>query len=193
MAERKGLELICSVEPGTPTLIKSDPTRLRQILLNLLGNAFKFTNEGHISLRVRRCQETSLAPGEHCLLFEVCDTGEGISAEGQAQLFQAFSQAEQGTTRKYGGTGLGLSICKRLAELMGGSVGVESEPGKGARFWFRIVCRDADAAFISSQVLPFYDLKGVRVLLVDDSPEFLQMLLEQVQAWGMQAQTAFYG
>ena len=193
MAERKGLELICSVEPGTPTLIKSDPTRLRQILLNLLGNAFKFTNEGHISLRVRRCQETSLAPGEHCLLFEVCDTGVGISAEGQAQLFQAFSQAEQGTTRKYGGTGLGLSICKRLAELMGGSVGVESEPGKGARFWFRIVCRDADAAFISSQVLPFYDLKGVRVLLVDDSPEFLQMLLEQVQAWGMQAQTAFYG
>lgn len=189
-AESKQIELLCSVTPGTPTLIKSDPTRLRQILLNLLGNAFKFTHAGHVHVRVSRDTEPSLVSGEYFLRFEVSDSGIGISAEAQTRLFQAFSQAEQGTSRKYGGSGLGLSICSRLAQLMGGSIGVHSQPGQGATFWFTIRCRDADAPFTSSQVLPFVDLKGCRVLLVDDSPDYLQMLYEQVQSWGMQAQTA---
>jgi signal transduction histidine kinase/CheY-like chemotaxis protein len=189
LAETKQLELLCSVAPGTPTLINGDPTRLRQILLNLLGNAFKFTDSGFVHLRVSLQAPEGIAQAKHNLLFEVCDSGIGISPEGQAKLFKAFSQAEQGTTRKYGGSGLGLSICARLAELMGGQIGVHSVAGAGACFWFSIGCRDADASFVSSQVLPFWNLKGCRVLLVDDSPEYLQMLHEQVQHWGMQVQS----
>jgi two-component system, sensor histidine kinase RetS len=193
MAEHKRLELLCSVAPGTPTLINGDPTRLRQILLNLLGNAFKFTDSGYVHLRVSLQAPEDVAQTQHCLLFEVCDSGIGISPEGQAKLFKAFSQAEQGTTRKYGGSGLGLSICARLAELMGGQIGVRSAPGEGACFWFSIGCRDADAAFVSNQVLPLWELKGARVLLVDDALEYLHMLHEQVHSWGMQVQSVASG
>lgn len=192
-AESKQIELLCSVAPGTPTLIKSDPTRLRQMLLNLLGNAFKFTQQGHIHLRVHQDTTASTDTGEYLLKFEITDTGIGIPIAAQSRLFQAFSQAEHDTSRKYGGSGLGLSICARLAQLMGGSIGVHSMPGAGSTFWFTIRCRDADAPFVSNQVLPFFDLKGSRVLLVDDSPDYLHMLHEQVQSWGMQAHTAENG
>jgi two-component system, sensor histidine kinase RetS len=190
VAESKQIELLCSVAPGTPTLINGDPTRLRQILLNLLGNAFKFTDAGFVHLRVRLQTPADDTQPLHALLFEVCDSGIGISPAGQAKLFKAFSQAEQGTARKYGGSGLGLSISARLAELMGGSIGVQSSPGAGACFYFSISCRDADDCFVRNQSLPFCDLNGCRLLLVDDSHEYLQMLHEQVQNWGMRVQSA---
>jgi CheY-like chemotaxis protein len=152
MAERKQLQLQCRLEPGTPEYVRTDPTRLRQILLNLLGNAFKFTDTGGVYLRVqaigpRPTEET----GEHLLRFEIRDTGIGISKRAQQDLFQAFRQADASTHRQYGGTGLGLSICRQLCELMGGDIGVHSEPGQGSTFWFSIRCGRADDSFVQSQ------------------------------------------
>lgn len=190
-AEKKKLELVCSIEPGTPTFIKSDPTRLRQILLNLMGNAFKFTNEGYISLRIHT--EPCDSDDVHLLKFEIKDTGIGISAEQQKKLFSSFNQADKSTTRQYGGTGLGLSISKKLSELMGGDVGVESAPGKGSTFWFTIVVNDADTQFVREHFVPTSALKNKRVLFVDDSPEFIQVVKEQAESWGMQADIAYYG
>lgn len=190
-AEKKKLELVCSIEPGTPTFIKSDPTRLRQILLNLMGNAFKFTNEGYISLRIHTepCDSNDV----HLLKFEIKDTGIGISAEQKKKLFSSFNQADKSTTRQYGGTGLGLSISKKLSELMGGDVGVESTPGQGSTFWFTIIVNDADTQFVREHFVPTSALKNKRVLFVDDSPEFIQVVKEQAESWGMKADIAYYG
>jgi len=135
-AEKKGLRLLSSLDPGTPRYIHSDPARLRQILLNLLGNAFKFTDQGSVSLHVSIAQR--FANDEALLRFDVIDTGIGLSAEQSGKLFSEFSQADSSTARRFGGTGLGLSICKKLANLLGGAIGVESEPGKGSRFWVTI-------------------------------------------------------
>lgn len=191
-AEKKGLELVSSIEPGTPVFIKSDPTRLRQILLNLMGNAFKFTNQGFVSLRVH--QETDPAQGPGVLLkFEVRDSGIGIPLDVQAKLFQSFSQADTTTTRNYGGTGLGLSISRRLSELMGGQIGVSSEPGSGSTFWFTIRVDEADSDFIKEHYVPTVNLSGKRVLFVDDSAEFIQVVREQAESWGMRADVAYYG
>ncbi|WP_290577912.1 hybrid sensor histidine kinase/response regulator [Ketobacter sp.] len=192
IAEDKGLELICSLQPGTPSFIKSDPTRLRQIILNLLGNAFKFTNCGRITLRVSE-QPANGPQGQHCLLFSISDTGIGIGQEHRDKLFQAFSQVDSSITREYGGTGLGLSICKQLSQLMGGDIGMESEPGVGSRFWFTIQCELADAQFTRENVVSLTALKGKRLLVVDDSPEFTQVVEEQTAAWGMRTASAFYG
>jgi PAS domain S-box-containing protein len=132
LAASKGLELRCTIEDDVPQALRGDPGRVRQILLNYLQNAVKFTESGTIELRVTRVDDADDA----CVLrFAVADTGIGISREAQSRLFTSFSQADSSTTRKYGGTGLGLAICDRLANLMGGSVGVESEPGKGSIFW----------------------------------------------------------
>lgn len=191
-AEKKQLELMSSIEPGTPMFIKSDPTRLRQILLNLMGNAFKFTNAGSVSLRVSRESVSSSDQG-FMLRFEVRDTGIGLTPAQVSKLFQAFSQADSTTTRKFGGTGLGLSISKHLAELMGGEIGVRSEPGKGSTFWFTIHSEEADKNFIEQHYVPVSVLKGRKVLLVDDSAEFVQVLKEQAESWGMRAVVAYYG
>lgn len=190
-AERKQLELLCSLEPGTPMLIKSDPTRLRQILLNLLGNAFKFTNTGSIVLRVREIEPK--VEGEHTLHFEVRDTGIGISAEKQQRLFSEFSQADSSISREYGGTGLGLSISKQLVQLMGGEIGIESQLGDGSSFWFTLQCRRAEAQFIRDHFVPLSALEAVRLLIVDDSTDFCQVLKEQTESWGMRPDVAFYG
>lgn len=190
-AERKQLELLCSLEPGTPSLIKSDPSRLRQIILNLLGNAFKFTNAGCIRLRVMEVKPVT--NGEHTIRFEVSDTGIGIDEKQLKMLFTAFSQADSTISRQYGGTGLGLSISKRLSELMGGEIGVESTLEEGSCFWFTIQCQTASESFASEQIVPLPTLKGMKILIVDDSPEFTQIIHEQAESWGMRPEVAFYG
>ncbi len=191
-AERKRLELVCSLEPGTPIFVKGDPTRVRQILLNLLGNAFKFTNEGLVSLRVQEIKDAA-HNGEHLLRFEVRDTGIGISEKNKETLFQMFTQADSSTSRQFGGTGLGLSISKKLSELMGGEIGVHSKLGEGSTFWFTIRCSNADDAFVRENYVPVSTLKGRKILIVDDSPEFTHVVKEQVESWGMRAKVAYFG
>jgi signal transduction histidine kinase/DNA-binding NarL/FixJ family response regulator len=145
-AEQKGLALVTSVDPGVPARLLGDPGRLRQVILNLMGNAVKFTPAGSVTIRVTRCEQRSASGsdalsqladrGSQLVRFEVQDTGIGIAAEAVTRLFEAFSQADASTSRQFGGTGLGLAICKRLAGLMGGQIGVQSEPGQGSTFWF---------------------------------------------------------
>ncbi len=168
-ASKKQIELMTRIEPGTPTLIKSDPTRLRQILLNLLGNAFKFTQQGKVTLRV-----TTEKDATEQLRFEVIDTGIGISEDQQKKLFGSFAQADTSTSRQFGGTGLGLSISKKLSELMGGGIGVESEAGKGACFWFSVKVQPASEAFVSQHALANRKDAGTRSHQIEGLPERLR-------------------
>ena len=131
-ARAKGLELRCEIDPSVPAAVRGDPVRLRQVLINLAGNAIKFTEAGEVVVRV------AALDADGSLRFEVSDTGIGIAAEAQSQIFSAFTQADSFTTRKYGGTGLGLAICRQLVALMGGAIGVASEQNRGSTFWFEI-------------------------------------------------------
>ena len=145
-AHAKGLELMCDIGADVPNTVCSDPMRLRQILINFVGNAIKFTDSGMVVVRVRPAGKDGL------LRFEVVDTGIGVSEEAQAHIFNAFSQADSFTTRKYGGTGLGLAICRQLATLMGGEIGVHSEVNRGSTFWFEVALAPAgDAASIPAR------------------------------------------
>ncbi len=134
-ADNKSLRLNLQLDPAVRLPVRGDPVRMRQILSNLIGNAVKFTERGAVTVIVRRLGETA---AQHLLRFEIRDTGIGIDAEAQARLFNSFTQADASTTRLYGGTGLGLAICKRIVDLMGGRIGVVSEPGRGASFWFEV-------------------------------------------------------
>jgi len=164
-ATAKGLELRQEFAPGLPEWIASDPTRLRQILLNLLTNAVKFTESGHIGVTVRREEAGDGAK----LRLEVTDTGMGIPADRLHLLFQEFSQIDRSTTRQFGGTGLGLAICKKLAAAMGGAIGVESAPGQGSTFWFTIDLVETDAPLVSQGARPHAVADApARVLVAED-------------------------
>jgi signal transduction histidine kinase/CheY-like chemotaxis protein len=160
-AQEKGLELAAFVAPDARGVLKGDPTRLRQVLLNLISNAVKFTEEGHVTVEVR---VQPADDGRVGLRVEVRDTGIGLSDEGKAKLFNKFQQADGSITRKYGGTGLGLSISRQFIELMGGRIGVEDAPEGGACFWVELALAPGKAA----PPVRRGDLKGVRVLVVDD-------------------------
>jgi signal transduction histidine kinase/AmiR/NasT family two-component response regulator len=174
-ARRKGLRLNLDIEPGTPRLICADPMRIRQVLLNLVGNAIKFTDRGEINVRV------GIEPGKtDCLRFEVRDTGIGISPDVQPRLFQRFSQADNSSTRQYGGTGLGLAICHHLVGLMHGQIGFASAPGEGSLFWFNIPFTSAKAAAPAPKTTP---LEGRRILVVDDDATNRKVLQHCLSPW----------
>jgi len=161
-AQAKGLRLAVEAVPALPEWVLGDAARLRQVLTNLLGNAIKFTERGSVRLRV-------LPAGGTRLRFEVHDTGIGIAPEAQARLFKPFAQADASTTRRFGGTGLGLSIVKRLGEMMGGAVGLDSTPGQGSLFWVELPLPPAETGASEPAALPTQPLDGLRVLVVDDS------------------------
>ncbi len=184
----KGLELLFHVGRNVPRMLIGDPLRLRQILLNLAGNAIKFTEHGEVVLSVS-AEEREV--GQLFLTLSVRDTGIGMSDEQQANLFQDFAQADESTTRRYGGTGLGLSISKRLVEMMGGSIGVKSEVGRGSTFFFSLpmVC---NPSAMESFVLP-PRLRELRVLVVDDNPTACLVDAAILVHWSMRVETAASG
>ena len=189
-AEEKGVEMIFNVSSSVPRGLKGDPLRLGQILLNLCSNAVKFTDHGEIELVIEPVwmdKETAE------IRFSVRDTGIGLSREQIARLFQSFQQADTSTTRRYGGTGLGLTISKKLSEMMGGQIGVESEPGKGTTFYFT-----AKFSRHHHELLRKIDnipdtFKGLRVLVVDDNDTFREVLKEYLEAFEFQVETASSG
>lgn len=185
----KGLAMMTYVDPHIPEIMRGDPTRLTQILFNLLGNAVKFTEKGEIILRADLYD-----PGEKAcwVRFSVSDTGIGLSEAGRKRLFQPFTQADGTVTRKYGGTGLGLAISKRLVELMGGEIGVESQEGKGSSFWFT-ACFECSGARVRPIIPLSTQTEKYHVLLVDDSPTHAEILSRYLSAWGVRVETAQSG
>ena len=180
----KGLELVVDVDPRLPRGMRGDPTRLRQVILNLLSNAVKFTDRGEVRLSARL-----LASAEDRVAFrvEVADTGVGLTAEQRARLFMPFIQADNSMTRRFGGTGLGLSICRRLLQLMGGSIGVESAPGSGSCFWFEL---SLPAVPMPQPHAPPVDLAGRTVLVIDDHPVNRRIIESQLASFGCTVQSA---
>ncbi len=184
LAERaygKGLELAYLPYATLPTWVGGDPGRLRQVLTNLVGNAVKFTESGEVVVHSTLVEETDR---DALIRFAVTDTGIGIAADARERLFQSFSQADSSTTRRYGGTGLGLAISKRLVELMGGTIGVESTPGNGSTFWFtvRLAKRPVPA---TARRVDVTELRRLRVLGVDDNATNRALLVAQLSAWEM--------
>ena len=177
-ARNHNLKVSASVAENVPRVVRGDPVRLRQILINLVSNAIKFTEEGGILIEVSRGQ-TSQKEVE--LLFAVADTGVGMSEETADRLFQSFTQADASTTRKHGGTGLGLVICKRLVELMGGKIGVRSTVGQGSTFWFLIPLRKSVMEVPSAR----RDLNGVRILTLIDDTELATRVSRYLRGWGV--------
>ena len=180
--DEKGLELLCDIAPSVPDLVCGDSNRLRQVVVNLVGNAIKFTEHGEVALNV---QVEALHADGLTLHFTVSDSGIGIPAEKQKLIFQAFAQADNSTTRKYGGTGLGLSISRRLVELMDGKIWVESEVGRGTRFHFTARVKRAEKPIEVGTMAPPEALRGVKVLIVDDNRTNRRILEGMVKRWDM--------
>jgi signal transduction histidine kinase/DNA-binding response OmpR family regulator len=179
-AHEKGLEYLSSIDSQVPTQIIGDPGRVRQILVNLVGNAIKFTDEGEIVIRVSVEAETD---SDVALRFGVRDTGIGITPEQSTRLFESFSQADTSTTRKYGGTGLGLTISKRLTAMMGGRIHVDGTPGLGSEFWFTAVFEKQPQGRAKSITLP-EDIRGKYILIVDDNATNRHILRDLLTTWG---------
>ena len=194
----KGLQLIREIDPALPEALRGDPLRIGQVLINYAGNALKFTERGHIALRVRLLD----TDGDTLRLrFEVADTGIGIAPDVCERLFQAFEQADTSTTRRFGGTGLGLAISRHLAGLMGGEVGVDSTPGKGSTFWFtarvqRATSNAADPAVelgnsrTHAEELLASRAAHIRLLVVEDNPINQEVTLELLKSIGLDADLA---
>lgn len=178
-AENKNIRLNLQLDPAVRLPVRGDPVRMRQVLSNLIGNAVKFTERGAVTVNVRRLGETA---AQHLLRFEVRDTGIGIDAETQTRLFSSFSQADASTTRLYGGTGLGLAICKRIIDLMGGRIGVHSEAGRGATFWFEVPLLKV----IGDLRTQDSSLELTRALLVSPEARLRQRLSILLPSWGIQ-------
>ena len=185
-AVRKGLELVMDIDPAVPHHVCGDPVRLRQIVLNLVGNALKFTTRGEVVLNVTLDPSPA---GQALLRFAITDTGIGIPAGVQSGLFQPFVQADSSTTRRFGGTGLGLVICKRLAEIMGGAIGLASTPGRGSTFWFTALLSHA-AYPVPRLTLAPAQFAGHRALIVDDNATNRQLLVHLCTAWQLAHATA---
>jgi CheY-like chemotaxis protein len=180
-ARVKKLELLAYCSPQLPVALNGDPSRIRQVLLNLAGNAVKFTSAGEVVVRAHL--ETSTSDGA-VVRFEVVDTGIGVSEEDRNRLFEPFTQADSSTTRRYGGTGLGLAICRQLVAAMGGTLGVDSTPGKGSTFWFTVPLANAlDPSSVGPRRTE--PLDGLHVLVVDDNATNRMILQDQLVAWGM--------
>ena len=190
-AQRKGLHILADYDPSLPTAVMGDPIRIRQIVTNLLGNAIKFTQDGDVSVTVTLDSPASGTHEPPRFKFAVKDTGSGISPEGQAKLFQSFSQVDGSSTRVHGGTGLGLSICKQLSELMGGTIGVESMIGQGSTFWVTLPL----PLQVEAAALPQTDssLAGVCVCAAVSHPATGRLLTRYLSHWGITVKTAGSG
>ena len=193
-AAERGVELLCFIEVGVPRIVHGDALRVRQILVNFLSNAVKFTHQGEVvvTVRARPLSGAGESTALHQLSVDVRDTGIGIAPERMGRLFQVFSQVEASTTRRYGGTGLGLAISKRLAEAMGGSVRAESREGEGSTFSFDVVVR-VDPSDVHSFDDGAEALHGRRALVVDDNATNRRILVHQVESWGMSVVEAASG
>ena len=190
-AQQNGLELTCAIDAAVPRRVHADQDRIRQVLVNLVGNAVKFTESGSVVLRVVLDELSADSPDQLLVRFTVSDTGIGIPEDRLDRLFKAFSQADSSTTRKYGGTGLGLAISKQLVELMGGEIGVHSEQGRGSTFWFTAILPPASSsADPDTLVLTSRPLEGQRVLIVGGSPGSRDILALQLGEWGLRVDEA---
>ena len=185
--EEKDLEFICSTDPELPDFFRSDPGRIKQILINLTGNAVKFTEKGEIAVR---CRLEAELQNSYKLFFSIKDTGIGISKENQTKLFQEFTQADSTTTRKFGGTGLGLTISKKLSELLGGEIGIESDLGKGSTFWFTIELKKSDK---KTEPVTIGDLGKAKVLIIDDNATNLEVARSMLSSWRIEHSLAKSG
>jgi signal transduction histidine kinase/DNA-binding response OmpR family regulator len=189
-AEEKGLELVYFMDTNTPYRLRGDPARLRQILLNLANNAVKFTAHGEVAIRVVPEEETD---EKAIIRFEIIDTGIGVSKDQADLLFQAFTQADASTTRQYGGTGLGLSISKQLCEMMEGRIGVESEIGKGSKFWFTVILeKQFKGEYQEAAIIPA-NIQNSHILIVDDNRTNQKILAAYLDQWGCRNAVASSG
>lgn len=190
-AAQTGVDLMYNLGANVPPIIVGDALRLRQVLLNLVGNAIKFTEKGQVLVEVEKISEN--ADNEIELRFNVKDTGIGIPPEKMERLFKAFSQVDSSVTRKYGGTGLGLVICEKLIKLMNGNINVTSEPGKGACFTFTIASKISETKTAGQGDKFMVDLTGKRILVVDDNPMNLNILRAQLEKWALNVTLADSG
>ena len=184
-AAEKGVDVAIDIDPAAEVIFRGDANRLRQIVLNLVGNSIKFTEQGHVSLHVSVLGEPADASAPRTLRFAVTDTGIGMDEDARQRLFQKFSQADSSITRRYGGTGLGLAICKQLVDLMCGRIGVDSAPGQGSTFWFEVPLCVSDSPFVRPDPGRLPQLGAMRVLVVDDIALNLEIVARQLKGLGL--------